>query len=138
MRTLLLLLFIAPLQLAAQTSSTGDVTRTPPEGSVHTYVDEVAQFPGGLTGLGKFLREHMIYPQSAKDLAIEGKCYLQFVVSATGRISNIVVLRGVTDCTDCDKEAIRVVKAMPDWIPAKIGGQVVDSYFNLPVSFILY
>lgn len=104
---------------------------------IFTYVDEPAEFPGGMAAMRKYLGENINYPQTAKELGLEGKCYLQFVVSANGNISNVEVKRGVPDCPECDKEAVRVVKGMPHWKPGKNGGKAVHSTFNLPVSFTL-
>ena len=101
---------------------------------IFTYVDEPATFKGNLK---QYLADNIKYPQTAVELGIEGKCYLLFVVSASGNISNVEVKRGVPDCPECDKEAVRVVKGMPNWTPGKNGGKAVNSTFNLPVSFKL-
>ncbi|MDH4474547.1 MAG: TonB family protein [Fluviicola sp.] len=123
----------------------GDAPPPPPpppppnndDDKVHTFVEESAEFPGGPAALKKFLSENINYPQSAIELGLEGKCYLQFVVSKQGSISNVEVKRGVTDCPECDKEAERVVRSMPKWKPGKNDGKAVNSTFNLPVSFKL-
>lgn len=107
------------------------------ENVVFVYVEETAEFPGGMGALKQYLTDNLRYPETARELGIEGKCYLQFVVNETGAISNVEVKRGVPQCPECDAEAIRLVEAMPNWIPAKNGGKVVDSLFNLPVSFKL-
>jgi protein TonB len=60
---------------------------------------------------------------------------LKFVVNESGSISDVQVLKGVPGCSDCDKEAIRVVKSMPAWKAAKMTGKAVKCYFNLPISF---
>ena len=113
------------------------VVEKPKEPEIHTYVDEPAEVPGGINAMRKFLGENLDYPQVAKELGLEGKCQLKFVVSAKGNISNVEVMRGVPDCPECDKEAVRVVKMMPAWKPGKIKGEAVNSTFNLPVSFKL-
>jgi periplasmic protein TonB len=102
---------------------------------IHQFVEEEADFPGGRSALLKYLGENIKYPQVAQELGIGGKCFVQFVVSAQGNISNVKVVRGVPDCDECDKEAVRVVKAMPKWKPGKIGGKAVNCTFNLPVMF---
>lgn len=102
---------------------------------VHLYVDEPAEFPGGATALGKFLADNFQYPLTALEQGIDGKCYLQFMIDETGAISNVLVKRGVPDCPECDTEAIRLVEAMPEWIPGKNGGEPVKSLFNLPIIF---
>ena len=108
------------------------------EESVFQNVDENAEFPGpgnSLAAMGQYLRVNMKFPYSASQKGISGKCFLKFVVTETGEISNVEVLKGVPGCPDCDEEAIRVVKSMPRWKPAKIKGRPVKCYFNLPFSF---
>lgn len=109
----------------------------PKEPEVYTFVDEPAEFPGGTAELRKYLAEHIKYPQTAVEMGLEGKCYLTFVVSENGYISNVKVKKGVTDCKECDDEAIRVVKTMPRWKPGKLNGTAVNSVFSLPVTFKL-
>lgn len=101
------------------------------------YVDEPAEFPGGMEKFKPYLRDQLNYPQIAIELGLEGKCYTKFVVSKTGEISNVTVEKGVPDCKECDKEAVSVIKGMPRWKPGKIKGRAVDSYFNLPITFKL-
>jgi protein TonB len=108
-----------------------------PEPEIFKYVEESAEFPGGVNAMRKFLAENIVYPQTARDLGLEGKCFLTFVVSSSGNISNVTIQRGVPDCPECDKEAVRVIKNMPKWKPGKNGGKAVNSTFNLPVTFTL-
>ncbi len=98
-------------------------------------LDKQAQFPGGLTALRLYLAENMVYPDEALELGITGKCYTKFVVSTTGNISNIVIVKGVPDCPECDAEVIRLLKAMPHWEPALKDGNPVVSYYSMPFTF---
>jgi periplasmic protein TonB len=107
------------------------------EPEIFKYVEEDAEFPGGMGEMRKYLAENIVYPQTAKELDIQGKCYLTFVVSSQGNISNVTVVRGVPDCPECDKEAVRVIRNMPKWKPGKNGGKAVNCHFNLPVTFTL-
>ena len=107
-----------------------------PQGIV-AIPDEPAEFPGGHPALVKYLGSNIHYPQGPAELGIQGKCHLKFVVSKIGDISDVKVMRGVSDCPECDKEAVRVVKNMPLWRPGRVKGKPVDSYFNLPVKFAL-
>lgn len=102
---------------------------------IYTVVEEPAEFPGGQEALMAFLKDNLKFPQAARDRYIEGRCYLKFVVNADGTISDIKILRGVTDCRECDNEAVRAVKMMPKWKPARNNGKNVKSYFTLPVKF---
>lgn len=104
---------------------------------VQTFVDEPAEFPGGHSAMNAFLAKNLKYPPAALEKEIAGKCYLQFIVDAEGMISDIKVKRGVTDCPECDQEAVRVIGLMPKWTPGKTNGKAVKSYYNLPVKFSL-
>ncbi|MES2556343.1 MAG: energy transducer TonB [Bacteroidota bacterium] len=107
------------------------------EKHVYTYVEEPAEFPGGISKLREFIKTSLKYPEEALAMQLEGKCYLQFVVDTLGKIRNVQVKRGVPDCPECDKEAIRMAESMPDWSPGKNNGKPVSSTFNLPVAFKL-
>jgi periplasmic protein TonB len=119
--------------VAPPTEDKGPTEPTAPE--IFTIVEEQAEFPGGLAAMAKFMKDNMQYPAMAREAGISGKCFLKFVVNENGDISNVEILKGVPGCTDCDKEAIRVVKAMPKWKAAKMTGRAVKCYFNLPFSF---
>ncbi|WP_430405768.1 energy transducer TonB [Fluviicola sp.] len=109
----------------------------PPQTETYKIVEEEAQFPGGRAPMMKFMAENLRYPQTAVEQDIQGKCYLEFIVMETGELTDIKVRRGMPDCPECDKEAIRLVKLMPKWIPAKNSGKLVKSVFVLPVTFKL-
>lgn len=108
-----------------------------PQPEMNRIVEEEAQFPGGRAAMIKFMAENLRYPQSAAEQEIQGKCFLEFIVTETGELTDIKVKRGVPDCPECDKEAIRMVKGMPKWIPGKNNGKAVKSMYYLPVSFKL-
>lgn len=104
---------------------------------VYDFVDESAEYPGGMAEMRKYLAENIKYPQTAVEMGYEGKTYLKFIVSENGNISNVKVVKGVTDCPECDAEATRVVKNMPKWTPGKVNGKAVNSTFSIPVVFKL-
>ena len=88
-------------------------------------------FPGGVTELMKFISDNLNYPVIAQEYGIQGRVILRFVVSKTGAIDNVTVLRSL-DPT-CDKEAIRVVKSMHKWIQGKQNGKNVQVNYTMPV-----
>ncbi len=102
---------------------------------IFTIVEESAKFPGGTAKMYEFIQKNLKYPQIAKETNTQGTVYLQFVVHETGKISDVKVMRGIG--AGCDQEASRVVKAMPNWIPAKQRNQPVAMYFTLPIKFTL-
>ncbi|MBA2613237.1 MAG: energy transducer TonB [Bacteroidetes bacterium] len=119
--------------VAPPTEIKGPTEAAAPE--IFTIVEEQAEFPGGIAELGKYIQKNLQYPSMAREAGISGKCFLKFVVNENGDISNVEVLKGVSGCSDCDKEAVRVVKSMPKWKAAKMTGRSVKCYFNLPISF---
>lgn len=103
------------------------------EDQIWVVVEEVAQFPGGEEALYKYLKDNIVYPNIARQTGIEGKVYIRFVVEKDGSISNVKVMRDIGG--GCGEEAMRVVKSMPKWKPAKQQTRTVRSEFNLPVNF---
>lgn len=110
---------------------------TPPKREVHTSVEKEAFFPGGYPALMSYIQANLVYPTEGIEINAQGKCYLRFIVDFEGRISSVKVLRGIPGCPECDREAIRVLKSMPEWEPGKVGGVSVSSYFDLPINFSL-
>ncbi|MBL0125880.1 MAG: energy transducer TonB [Flavobacteriales bacterium] len=102
---------------------------------VFTIVEEMPAFPGGEAELFKYLSKAVKYPQMAQDAAVGGVVYMTFVVDENGKVRDPKVLRGIGG--GCDQEAIRVVKAMPEWEPGKQRGKPVRVQYNLPIRFTL-
>ena len=98
-------------------------------------VEQAPKFPGDVAALMKYLSSNLKYPTVAQENGIEGRVIIRFVVSKTGEISDVSVVRGFDPA--CDKEAVRVVKSMPKWIPGRQGGVAVPVYYTLPVIFKL-
>ena len=105
------------------------------EEEIFMFVEETAEFPGGDAARIKYLRDHIKYPEMAKESNIQGTVYLKFVVEKDGSITHIQVLRGIGG--GCDEEAVRVIKNMPKWKPAKQRGRPVRLWFSMPIKFTL-
>jgi protein TonB len=101
------------------------------------FPDVEAEYPGGYSAMMKFIQTNLIYPQSGIEFGAQGKCYLRFVIDKDGSIHSVKVLRGILGCSDCDREAVRVLKSMPYWKPGKIKGREVSTFFDLPINFTL-
>lgn len=102
---------------------------------IFTIVEEMPSFPGGPSELQKYLATNISYPQSATENGIQGTVYVSFVVDSKGNVTDVKVLRGIGG--GCDEEAIRVVKAMPQWHPGKQNGKNVRVLYNMPIYFKL-
>ena len=98
-------------------------------------VEQQPEFPGGAQAMYKWLGDHINYPPVAAEEGVQGKVIVEFVVSKTGAIENARVLRGRHPALD--KEALRVVKAMPNWNPGRNNGNAVKVTYTLPVTFKL-
>lgn len=105
------------------------------DNQVFTVVEQKPQFPGGDAALLKWVSEHIRYPAMAQENNIQGRVVVQFVVTKTGKVGEVKVLRSKDP--DLDKEAVRVVKSLPAFVPGKMNGHAVNVWYTLPVTFKL-
>lgn len=103
--------------------------------TIYDKAEVMPSFPGGESALSQFISANLRYPVVAQESGIQGRAIIRFVVTRTGATSDVIVVRGFDP--SCDKEAVRVVKAMPKWNPGIQDGNPVDVYFTLPISFTL-
>ena len=112
-----------------------EIKHEPVKEEVFKAVEQMPTFPGGDAELMKWLRDHIQYPTVAMENNIQGRVVVQFVVTKTGKVGEVKVVRSVD--RDLDKEAIRVCKSLPDFIPGRMNGQAVNVWYTLPVQFKL-
>jgi periplasmic protein TonB len=93
------------------------------------------EFPGGKDELSKWLKEHLKYPSVAQRMGIEGNVIVEFFVDENGKICDPTVKESLHRL--CDNEAMRLVRAMPDWIPGEKNGIKNRQKYTLPVTFVL-
>ena len=98
-------------------------------------VDQQPSFPGGTNALNTFILSNLKYPVWAQEKGIQGRVVVKFIVEKDGSISNVEVDRSVNP--GLDNEAMRVVKAMPKWIPGQINGKAVKVECSHPFVFRL-
>ena len=99
-------------------------------------VEEKPKFNGGdQNEFSKWVAQHLEYPEVAKENNIQGKVTVPFTVEKDGRVTNVVVLRGVDE--SLDKEAVRVVKSSPKWTPGRQRDRAVKVTYTFPVIFQL-
>ena len=106
-----------------------------PESKPYTMVEQMPQFPGGEKELLSYIAKNLHYPTVAAENGVQGKVFIRFVVSALGTVEGVEVIRSLDPY--CDKEAMRVVAALPQWIPGKQNGRNVPVYYTLPIIFKL-
>ena len=111
-------------------------TATPEEEpDVFTVVEQPPTVPGGEAALLRYVSEHVKYPAIAQEQEIQGTVVLRFVVLEDGSIGDVIIQRGLDP--SCDKEAVRVVKSLPRFVPGKQQGRPVKVWFTLPIRFII-
>lgn len=102
---------------------------------VYSVVEQVPEFPGGMSELGQYLTKNLRYPADARRANVAGRVFVQFVVTEGGNIQQLRVLKGIG--FGCDEEAVRVVSQMPKWNPGKQNGKPVSVQYNLPIQFVI-
>lgn len=105
------------------------------ETDIHLFAEEMPEFPGGDKALLNFLGTNIKYPIIAQERGVQGKVLIEFVVNKDGSVVDPKVLRPLDPA--CDKEALRVIRAMPKWKPGRQGGKPVRVRYTVPVSFKL-
>jgi protein TonB len=103
---------------------------------IYTSAYRMPSFPGGDAALMKYISKNIRYPQMAKENGIQGKVVVQFVVTKTGKIGDVKVMRGVDKALD--REAVRVCKSLPAFSPGRNAeGDPVNVWYTIPIAFKL-
>jgi len=98
-------------------------------------VEQMPLFPGGDAELLKFIGENTHYPDSAKAKGIQGRVIVRFIVNTEGKAEGATILKGVDPLLDA--EALRVVGTLPAFTPGKQGGEPVNVWYMVPITFTL-
>ncbi len=98
-------------------------------------VEQQPEPVGGYEAFNKFLRKNMKYPNRARKFGVQGKVFVQFVVGLNGELTDIKVIKGIG--SGCDEEAMRVIKAHPNWKPGMQRGREVKVQMVVPIFFQL-
>ena len=107
-----------------------------PEPSVPLLgADRMPEYPGGAQAMIEYIQKHIRYPGTALRDKLEGTVYVSFVIDRHGKVTDVVLKHGVRD--DLDREALRVMRAMPDWIAAENKGFPVSVIQVLPIRFVI-
>ena len=105
------------------------------ENKIFEVVEQMPAFPGGDAALMKYLKENTHYPTIAAENGVQGRVVIGFVVEKDGSITDVTVIK--SQDPSLDREATRVVKSMPRWIPGKQNGSAVRVKYQVPVTFRL-
>lgn len=103
------------------------------DGRVFDVVEDQPRYPGGTNALMAYLRDNIKYPAEAAKAGIQGKVIVQFVIGKDGTVRDVKPIRNISP--ELDAEAVRVVAAMPKWVPGYQRGEAVNVRYTLPVNF---
>lgn len=110
------------------------ITSKPQEAEqVYQVVEQMPQFPGGEEALINYIAKHLKYPSIALEQGIEGIVMVRFVVTGTGQVGEVQILRSLDPY--CDREAKRVIQSLPKFIPGKQQGRPVSVWYTCPIRF---
>ncbi len=115
--------YTVPINFQLQGNKNNEVSRP----------DVRPKFPGGTKALQKFIADNIKYPEEAKKRDIKGRVFVQYTITKDGSIDSIKVVKPVHPLLD--NEAIRVIKLLPKWEPAKKDGKAIDVKFTVPINF---
>lgn len=127
------LLFFIVLVLCSAMSFGQD--KLPNGEEVFQIVEDQPEFPGGMVEMYKFLSDTITYPLEARAQGISGMVYINFVITKTGTIEAVKVVKSVHPLLD--EQAIKAVEAMPLWKPGEQRGKPVNVSYMIPVKFTL-
>lgn len=112
-----------------------DGKRVEDDSHIFGMIETYAVFPGGEGKLLEWISQHIIYPQSAADAHITGRVVVQLQILEDGSIGDVRLIRSVWE--ELDNEALRVVRTLPKFSPAKIDGKPIKCWYTLPIRFKL-
>ncbi len=138
----IVLLLLSSSLLQAQQDTNGSVADTSLKSQhseslmqVYDTADIMPQYPGGQDSMFRFILNHLDYPKKAREEGVSGRVLAEFVVTETGKLEDIRIVKSVSP--ECDQEVIRIIKLMPDWVPGIKDGKAVRVKMNLPFRFQL-
>ncbi len=101
----------------------------------YDVVEVQPQFPGGERGMINYINRTREYPYSAYVRKIEGRVLCSFIIDAEGNVTHVRVIKGVE--ATLNKEAVRIIKLMPQWKAGQMDGERVSVHCILPIAFRL-
>ncbi|MBQ8714634.1 MAG: TonB family protein [Prevotella sp.] len=134
-RMILLAMMSAGLTLSVQAQKTVVSNEASAKEKVYDVVEQMPEYPGGMSELMKFIGDTMKYPEDAEKQQKEGLVIVRFVVEKDGSVNDVEVVKDAWPSLDA--EAIRVVKLLPKWTPGKQNGKVVRVKYTIPLRFAI-
>ena len=103
--------------------------------TIYNVTELMPFFPGGQEALSRYIGENIKYPRQAEENGIQGRVIVTIIITKEGKVTNPKIVKSVDPILD--KEALRVVRTLPDWIPGRQNGKAVNVLFTIPVTFRL-
>lgn len=131
---------IGEVEMQGEVEIMGDMIMEEPEialpkSDVLQFAEKMPEYNGGVDQMMKFIKNNLHYPEFEKSKNLQGNVYARFIVNTDGSISGIKILRSVPGSINFDSEVIRVIKAMPRWLPGENKGKKVSVFMTLPFQF---
>ncbi len=104
-------------------------------GSCGNTADENVRAACSERNLSEYLRKNLRFPEVARKAGYEGTVFVKFIIDEQGNVTDVEILRGVQ--RELDQEALRVVNAMPRWLPGKQGAKPVRIIYQLGIAFAI-
>lgn len=121
------------VEIAEASGRAGHTGVQPEDAQVFNVVEHKPMFPGGDKELLRYVAENIRYPREAMAAGVEGRVVVQFVVKKDGAVGDVRVVHSRGE--ELDREAMRVIKTLPGFIPGTIDGKPVNVWYTLPVTF---
>ena len=123
--------------VTAKSEGATEVQESPVDGEIFLVVEKMPKFDGGdANEFRKFIAQNVVYPKVAAEQGIQGRVFVQFIITKTGNVSNVKVIRGVA--TSLDQAAVDVVKLSDGyWTPGYQRGEAVNVSYTFPIIFVL-
>jgi TonB family protein len=102
---------------------------------IYNVTELMPSFPGGPSALSDYISKNVKYPLKAEENGIQGRVIVTLIITKEGKVTNPKIVKSVDP--SLDKEALRVVRTLPDWIPGRQNGKAVNVLFTIPVTFRL-
>lgn len=120
----LLLALMMNIQINAQEADTVKVQEA-------CYIEQMPSFPGGQDSMMSFVKNNLIIPENLKGSGIKGKVFVSFVLTKTGKIEKIQVVKGLNK--PINDAVVTMIKKTPNWEPGTFDGKPSAVYVSIPV-----
>jgi len=124
-----------PNVIVTQGEMPNELPKNPDDRNIYNSVEQMPEFPGGSAAMMNFIAKNLKYPKEQLEAGIQGRVVVKFYVDTLGNVCEPMIVRYKDSALD--KEAIRIIKSFPQFIPGTLNGKKVNVWFTLPIVFKL-